>query len=180
MTKSDLANPDLERLQQAAIKVLRENRPMNPPLLFFVAPLAEWFEARHIELVREADFPEARRAFNPVFIHLPADGCRLTELAAKANMSKQAMSELVEELIDLGYLTRFPDPKDGRAKIILRTDKGISIHHTTMAAFHQAEKELGELVDAETMTDLRARLAEVAGALRDFKDRIRNEDGEDN
>ena len=103
----------LAKLQADATTLLRDERPAEPPLLFFLIPLVEWFESRHIELIREDTFPEARRAFNPVFIHLPAEGCRLTELAQKANMSKQAMSELVDELVGLGYLVRFPDPKDG-------------------------------------------------------------------
>jgi DNA-binding MarR family transcriptional regulator len=34
------------------------------------------------------------------------------------------MSELVDELQDLGYLERRPDPDDGRAKLIFPTKRG--------------------------------------------------------
>lgn len=153
---------ELERLQAAGIDLLRKHRPRKPPLLFFLAPLVNWFEERHIELIRKSSFMEARRAFNPVFIHLPADGCRLTELAARANMTKQAMAELVEELVDLGYLERFPDPKDRRAKIIVRAEKGLEAHKATMRAFAQIDRELEALIGRNKLEELRAGLAETA------------------
>lgn len=54
--------------------------------------------------------------------HPPA-GIRLTELAARANMTKQAMAELVAEIERRGYLQRTTDPADRRAKIIKFTDQ---------------------------------------------------------
>lgn len=164
---NSIANQETEltRLKAEAIELLRKNRPKNPPLLFLLVPLVEWFEKRHIELIQQGAFPDARRAFNPVFIHLPAEGCRLTELAQKANMSKQAMSELVEELIELGYLVRFPDPKDGRAKIILRAGQGLEAHKTTMRAFYQIERELLEAIGPDALGELRSNLEMAAIAL---------------
>jgi hypothetical protein len=49
---------------------------------------------------------------------------RLTDLAAKAHLSLAACSELVDELQELGYLERQPDPSDGRAKLLFPTAKG--------------------------------------------------------
>ena len=49
---------------------------------------------------------------------------RLTELAARAQLSLAATSELVNDLVALGYLTRRPDPADGRAKLIDLTNRG--------------------------------------------------------
>ncbi len=39
-------------------------------------------------------------------------------------MSPQAMGELVDELEQLGYVVRRPDPTDRRAKLIILTKKG--------------------------------------------------------
>ena len=39
-------------------------------------------------------------------------------------MTPQAMMELVDELEDLGYVERRPDPTDRRAKLIVLTAKG--------------------------------------------------------
>lgn len=51
-------------------------------------------------------------------------GIRLTELADRAQLSLAATSELVNELEAMGYLTRRPDPDDGRAKLIDLTKRG--------------------------------------------------------
>ena len=59
-----------------------------------------------------------------VFAQISAEGSRLTELARKANMTPQSMGELVDELVDMGYVVRRPDPDDGRAKLIVLTKRG--------------------------------------------------------
>ena len=59
-----------------------------------------------------------------VFAQIKAEGSRLTELAAGANMTPQSMGEIVNELEDLGYVLRRPDPRDRRAKLIVLTDRG--------------------------------------------------------
>lgn len=156
---------ELERLQAEGVRVFRTERPEKPPVMFFIKPIVDWIEARLIEIMKET-FPQARAAFNPVFIHLPADGGRLTDLASKAGMSKQAMSEVVEELIELGYLVRFPDPSDKRAKIILRTDAGLELHGHALAAFSRIERELGEMLGTTSMRDLRKAVMHGAEAIR--------------
>lgn len=160
---------ELERLQSEAIKLLRKNRPSKPPLLFYLKPLVDWFESRHIELIKSDSFPDARQAFNPVFIHLPADGCHLTELASRANMSKQAMAELVDELVEKGYLKRFPDPADGRAKIIVRGKKGLEAHKATMRAFKRIDFELEAMLGRKTLERTRTDLAQAGEAIAAFR-----------
>lgn len=59
-----------------------------------------------------------------VFAQLGASGARLTDLAAGAGMTPQAMGEMIDELESLGYVIRKPDPHDRRAKLIMLTDKG--------------------------------------------------------
>jgi DNA-binding MarR family transcriptional regulator len=59
-----------------------------------------------------------------VWGNIGIDGIRLTDLAAKAQLSLAACSELVDELQRLGYLERRPDLSDGRAKLIFPTRKG--------------------------------------------------------
>jgi DNA-binding MarR family transcriptional regulator len=59
-----------------------------------------------------------------VFGQMTAEGSRLTDLAKGANMTPQAMGELVDELEGLGYVLRRPDPTDRRAKLITLTEAG--------------------------------------------------------
>jgi DNA-binding MarR family transcriptional regulator len=65
-----------------------------------------------------------RAAHTQVFESLDPDGTRLTVLAERAQMSHQAMGEMVEELVRHGYLERVPDPVDRRARLIRATALG--------------------------------------------------------
>jgi DNA-binding MarR family transcriptional regulator len=69
-------------------------------------------------------FVDIRFPHLQVWGNVGVDGIRLTELAAKAQLSLAACSELIDELQSLGYLIRRPDPSDGRAKLIFPTTKG--------------------------------------------------------
>jgi DNA-binding MarR family transcriptional regulator len=48
----------------------------------------------------------------------------ITSLGMATQLSLAATSELVNDLSDLGYLARRPDPADGRAKLIDLTARG--------------------------------------------------------
>ena len=59
-----------------------------------------------------------------VFENLDPGGTRLTELAARAGITRQSMSELVSALEQRGYLERRVDPADRRARIVCLTRTG--------------------------------------------------------
>jgi DNA-binding MarR family transcriptional regulator len=51
-------------------------------------------------------------------------GTRLTELARRAGVTKQATMIVVDELEARGLVRRTPDPEDGRAKVVRLTARG--------------------------------------------------------
>jgi DNA-binding MarR family transcriptional regulator len=65
-----------------------------------------------------------RPAHGVVFQYLDDAGTTVSLLADRAQMTKQAMAELVAHLETHGYVTRTPDPKDRRAKLVVPTDRG--------------------------------------------------------
>lgn len=69
-------------------------------------------------------YDDIREVHYQIFGNIRIGGIRLTELAARAQLSLAAASELVNDLSELGYLTRRPDPQDGRAKLIDLTARG--------------------------------------------------------
>lgn len=116
----------------------------DTPLLLLVTlaerHLVEGLQARLIA----AGFDDHRVVHHNVMAHVTFEGIRLTELADRAGITKQAMSELVLDLERLGYLMRTPDPHDRRAKLIRFTDKGRAAVQEAMRAFAKMESALGE------------------------------------
>ena len=72
----------------------------------------------------EHGYADMRQPHLHIFGNVGIDGIRLTDLAARAQLSLATTSELVSELQQLGYLERRPDPHDQRAKLIFPTRRG--------------------------------------------------------
>jgi DNA-binding MarR family transcriptional regulator len=114
--------------------------------------------------LRSAGFTDTRMTHNAVFPHVPPEGIRLVDLAARAGMTKQAMSELVADLERMGYLQRRPDPTDGRAKLIEFTDRGWASVRTALASFEAIEAELAATIGPGRMRQLRRTLLDLIAA----------------
>jgi DNA-binding MarR family transcriptional regulator len=99
----------------------------------------------------EADgrFLDIRFPHLQVWGNIGIDGIRLTDLAAKAQLSLAACSELVDELQRLGYLERRRDPTDGRAKLIFPTPRGRDVLDTAGRHVAELEQHWRELVNAD-------------------------------
>ena len=86
----------------------------------------------------------------PPHVHVLANmrmkGVRLTDLAARCQLSLAATSEFVSELESLGYLQRLPDPDDGRAKLIVFSERGRHLHIDAGKALAGIEADWGALV----------------------------------
>ncbi|XVU27644.1 MarR family winged helix-turn-helix transcriptional regulator [Actinoplanes sp. CA-054009] len=59
-----------------------------------------------------------------VFQRIGPDGSRLAELAEAAQVSKQTVGSIVDQLERSGYVRRVPDPADARARLVTLTAEG--------------------------------------------------------
>ena len=109
-----------------------------------------------------AGFPQKPK-HSAVFAQIDPEGSRLTELARRANITAQAMGELVDELEDLGYVTRRPDPTDRRAKLIVLTPRGRAAVEAGKQTIVGIEARIDEILGKEGHTLLR----ELVGKLLD-------------
>jgi len=158
-----------DRLDPASEGLLADHGAVTLPGL--LRPLLDWYETRHLELMAERGFDDVRRAHNAVFVFVPADGIRLTDLADAAGLSKQAMGELVDELVSKGYFDKAPDPTDGRAKLIGWAERGEQAHRATMEVFGRLERELAGRLGGDAYAVLKSQLlALVEAILRDRSD----------
>jgi DNA-binding MarR family transcriptional regulator len=82
------------------------------------------FRAELFAPATDHGYGDLREPHLQIFGNVGVDGMRLTDLAARAQLSLAATSELVSELERLGYLERRADPSDGRAKLIHPTSRG--------------------------------------------------------
>jgi DNA-binding MarR family transcriptional regulator len=140
--------------------------PISPPPRPLPALLTE-VKIAAIDKLREriadAGHPEIREGHGCVFGFIDLEhGSRLTELAASAGLTKQAVGEAVSELEKLGYVSRVPDPNDGRAKIIELTDRGMDAVIKGRRIFAEIEREWAEQIGPELVASMREAALRIA------------------
>jgi DNA-binding MarR family transcriptional regulator len=122
-------------------------------LLFKCARLAN-----EAALARVPGGAVVRPAHTTLFPHIDLHGTRLTELARRVGISKQAVGQLVDDLEALGMVRREPDPDDGRAKRVVWTERGRQGLLEGLATLQAFEKELAAACGVRRWAGLRGGL----------------------
>ena len=112
-----------------------------------------------------AGHPSIRRAHLQLMPHLDLDGTRITELARRAEISKQAVGQLVTDMEAGGYVERVPDPSDQRAKIVVLTKRGRDAVIEGLSVFDALKSELIAELGAEVIEGLIDGLERLSPAL---------------
>ena len=127
-----------------------------------------WLMARNVEvplaLANLAARDQVGAAHIHITRHLAIGGSRLTDLAASAGMSKQAMGDLVTQCEAWGLVTREADAHDKRAKKVVFTASGLMWLGAFERAVTQAEDEFRTAVGQEVATVVALGLEAYAGA----------------
>jgi DNA-binding MarR family transcriptional regulator len=110
-------------------------------------------------------FPDIRPAHSSLFRYISPLGSRVSVLAERAQITKQSMAYLTEDLEKLGYVMIGPDPSDGRAKLVRLTDKGFAVWEALVELSQSLEAECARLIGEEKIGELRAMLKALSQAL---------------
>jgi DNA-binding MarR family transcriptional regulator len=101
---------------------------------------------------------EVRAAHGAVFQYLDETGTTVSVLAERAQITKQAMAELVLYLENRGYVVREPDPHDRRAKLVRPTARGREAIAIAQDLVPQLEDRITAALGADRVEALRADL----------------------
>ena len=116
--------------------------------------LAQAINRRVVETLHAQGFTDFRPAFHPVFQWCKPEGSRLSELAEMRGVTKSAMTQLIDVLVSLGYVERAPDPRDGRATLIRRTDRGWAVNRIAARVVEETQREWSMELGLEQFTRL--------------------------
>lgn len=110
----------------------------------------------------------ARASTMALLPHLSLDGTRIVDLADRLEISKQAVSKRVAELVAHGVVEVVPDPADGRAKLVRFTPHGLAAIRHGLGVLNGLEHQLAEQIGADRMATLREILADLSDLLDDL------------
>jgi DNA-binding MarR family transcriptional regulator len=125
------------------------NGPAGPPYVGAMLRLG-WQRVRnHInEVIRAEGFTDLQEAHLAVFSYPHPDGIRLSDLARRLNMSRQATNYLVGQLEELNYFERRAAPGLGR-RLIYSTKRGWKVAHAIHASLSKLQEQWANDVGRE-------------------------------
>ncbi|MFJ8545557.1 MarR family winged helix-turn-helix transcriptional regulator [Streptomyces sp. NPDC093586] len=107
-------------------------------------------------------FEGLRPAHGFAFARLAPDGATVTDLAAHLGVTKQAASQLVDELVRKGYAERRPHPADARARLVVLTERGRACTRAAEEAAAEAVRGWTDVIGEDEVRALYGLLARVA------------------
>ncbi len=91
--------------------------------------------------------------------YIDHEGIRAVDIARQVGISKQAVSKLVDELVQKGYLELKPDPSDGRAYLVSMSEKGNDFLKLAIKYTQQVEKKWGKQVGEKEFKIMKAAMS---------------------
>jgi DNA-binding MarR family transcriptional regulator len=103
-----------------------ERNRSNPDLGVLAGRLLFAVQGELFATLAERGFADLHPRHGAVMAYLDQEGVRATELSRLSGQHKQVIGTVVDELAELGYVQRHPDPADRRAKLIVPTERGLA------------------------------------------------------
>jgi DNA-binding MarR family transcriptional regulator len=136
----------------------------SPALIDLSLRAYRWFQDGLLARLAAAGWPEITRGQSNVFGHLERDGTRPIELARRMGITRQAVHQTVQELVELGFVELAPDPASRRAKLVVLTPRGRRLVADARAIFRQLEDTLAARIGRRGVDELRRALEADWGA----------------
>ena len=133
-----------------------------PPAVGALLRLA-WQSVREriYEGVLQAGYTDLSRAHVLLFRWPTIDGLRPSELAARNQLSRQTINDLLSDLEKRGYLERTLDPTDGRARIVRLTECGWNLQQVISDMSFATESEWAQVIGETRYGEFRSTLYEL-------------------
>ncbi|MCQ9183444.1 MarR family transcriptional regulator [Streptomyces sp. IBSBF 2953] len=105
---------------------------------------------------------DGRPSYGFAFTRLARGGATVTELGVHLGVTKQAASQLVDELVRKGYVERLPHPGDARARLIVLTERGWECTRAAEEAAAEVVRDWADVLGEDQLGVLRAQLTHIA------------------
>jgi DNA-binding MarR family transcriptional regulator len=106
-----------------------------------------------------------------VLIRLHHEGsCAVSEIAAQLDITTAASSQMIDRLVQQGWLVRSEDPYDRRSKLVALTGKGAALVEESLVAGNKWMSSLAEALSPEQQAEIVRALHLLAQAAHDFTD----------
>lgn len=149
-------------LYRALVTGAESNVPQTLPAC--LTGLATYIEQQLMDLDRDKGHTRLKMSFGKVIIHISPYGTLISELARINGVSKQAISQVVKEVEELGYVERRHNPGDARSSKLFLTAYGLRLIEDSLANIGVLEQRFVAVLREKRLR----RFAETLEKLHDY------------
>lgn len=131
----------------------------------------QWVREQVFAGVRAAGYDDLNPAHVGLIRYLTLGGLRPVNIAARMQITKQSVHDLLSHMEQRGYLVREEDPADRRARVVRLTEKGERLERVVRAQAAAAEAQIADLLGERRFQQLRDALAILADELNASRQR---------
>jgi DNA-binding MarR family transcriptional regulator len=118
-----------------------EGRP-EPQLVVLLARGLQLYRQASRQALRRDGFGDLPRSGSWLLLALASGPAAVGQLADRLATSKQAMSRLIDTLVERGYASRTGDPADGRRVRLSLTERGRAAAESVAGAVREVDREV--------------------------------------
>lgn len=122
-----------------------------------------WADEGLQNALKQKGWPTITRAQSLVFVNIGEGVTRPSDIASRVGVTRQAIHQTINELVEMGFLKLEPDPRDRRAKVVIFTETGAKIGGDAVDALQQIEQSLSSRIGGERVLALREALTQEWG-----------------
>ncbi len=110
------------------------------------------------ERLAQRGWAGVRPAFGFVLLQLAPGPATLKDLTGALGTSKQAVSQLVDDMVSAGYATRATHPDDARARTVALTPRGVELLAAVEEIYDELEASWADTLGEDQVDRLRSDL----------------------
>lgn len=117
-----------------------------------------WFDESLRSTLLERGWPHVTPAQSMVFAVIDEAGTSTADLARRIGVTRQAVHQTVKDLEALGLVEQISNPSDGRVRLVRLSEAGAANVQAAFLAFVDIERQLGERIGSQRVSQLRSAL----------------------
>lgn len=133
----------------------------DPNIGVLAARLLFAVQAELFSKLAEEGFDDLQPRHGTVLAHLDRNGTRATELSHRSGQHKQVVGTIVDELEELGYVVRRPDPADRRAKLVCPTERCLAEMHAATRIMAAIQERHARRIGRQDYARFKAAFADI-------------------
>jgi DNA-binding MarR family transcriptional regulator len=119
------------------------------------------YDSRVLAGMHSAGFKDIRPVHTDILRTVDVGGSRVTDIATRCNITKQAAGQVIKELVSLGYVRQMTDRKDTRVRMVVFTERGMDLIVHLGGIFKRIDSKLADAIGNQELATFRVQVDQM-------------------